>query len=322
MSESEYRRLRLQLLSGEEPSRQLLDMLAATVRRLVLSHALPPGLAPYGVWDAEAAEDVFQAWASQRLIGRGDLRAMVARAGSQGVLRALAERSVRQFLLNSQARSEAQNLYSRVREQLQREDVFVCVIDSPRSQNTWWGLSEWPVREPFNGDERLLRQAAWSVPDLVVIRYGASARKLSPLLDRDELARFLEGLLKHLEALMTPAHMMSALRERLALDEQTPRPIEDVAEPVAADPEMSSAIALRESAVLALGELTSRQAKVLLASAQGRTLSDIGNQLACAPATVLNEQERIAAILRRLSGDEQEQREVLKILTDLLYVGG
>lgn len=290
------------------------------VRRLVRSRTLPPALSPYGTWNDEAVDDIFQAWATQRLIERGDLRPMVARAGSPAVLHALAERSVRQFLLNARERTVAQNLYGRVRERFNDDAAFRCFIDSSRAQDMWWGLSSWEDRAPFNGDERLLARAAWSVADLVIIRYAASARKLSPLLDRAELKRFLEGLLGELQALLTIAHVMDALRQRLAISEQNIVSIDLVSEQFATDASVKE-FALRETALLVIAELSARQVRVLLETAQGRPLADIGRTLGCAAGTVLNEQSRIASVLRRFSGDDEERDDLLKIVTDLLYQG-
>ncbi len=320
MNESEYRRLRTDLLAGVDPTPPLLAELRQVTGRLVHSHVLPPALSPYWVWNNEAADEVFQAWATQRLIGRGDLRRIVARAGNIAVLRALAERSLRQFLLNERARSEAQNLYGRVREQLQADEAFLCFIESSRSQNAWWGLASWKEPPAFNDNERRLRQAAWRIENLTVIRYAADARKLSPLLDRDELNRFLHSLFDELEALLTTTHMMSALRERLALNENGTVPIELVPEPTGAD-DTASELALRETALLVVAELTSRQVRVLVETAASRPLAEIGVRLGCAAATVLNEQNRIAAVIRRLSADSDEQQQLLKRVIDLLYVG-
>jgi DNA-binding CsgD family transcriptional regulator len=321
MNESEYRRLRANLLSGGEAPPELISELRQVAGRLIRSRALPPRLAPYGVWNEEATDEVFQAWTTTRLLGRGDLRGIVARSGSVGVLRALAERSLRQFLLNERARSEAQNLFRRVREQLRDDEAFRCFIESPRSQNAWWGLSAWDERPPFNDDARQLRRAAWSVEDLTVIRYSAIARKLSPLLDREELNRFLHGLFKALHALLTITHIMNGLRERLALDSSETVPFEAAPEP-GRDEDVAGELAIRETALLAVAELSSRQVRVLVATAAGRPLAAIGASLGCSAATVLNEQNRVGAVIRRLSADNEEQELLLKTVTDLLYLEG
>jgi len=321
MSESEYRRLRANLLAGTDAPPELLNELRQVAERLVRSRMLPPRLAPYGVWNEEASEEVFQAWAAKRLFGRGDLRGIVARSGSGAVFRTLAERSLRQFLLNERARSEAQNLFGRVREQLQNDDAFRCFIESPRSQNAWWGLSAWEEPPAFNDDERRLRLAAWSVENVTVIRYSASARKLSPLLDREELNRFLHGLFEALQALLTISHVMNGLRERLALDASETVPMEGAPEPSSAQ-DVAGELAIRETALLVIAELSSRQARVLLDTAAGRPLAAIGAALGCSAATVLNEQNRIGAVIRRMSADKEQQELLLKTVTDLLYVEG
>jgi hypothetical protein len=320
MNESEYRRLRAALLAGSEVAPELMGELREVAARLVRSRVLPPRLAPYGVWNEEAAEEIFQGWVSKRLLGRGDLRGLLARSGSLAVLRTLAERSLRQFLLNERARSEAQNLFGRVREQLQCGEQFRCVIESSRPQSSWWGLKDWEERPAFNDDERALRRAAWSVEDLTVIRYSASARKLSPLLDRHELDRYVRGMFEALQALLTITHLMGGLRERLALDGSGTVPLDAAPEP-ASEHDVVDDLAIRETALLVIAEMSARQARVLVSTAGGQPLAEIGAALGCSAATVLNEQRRIAAILRRNSGDAGEQERLLKIVSDLLYVG-
>jgi DNA-binding CsgD family transcriptional regulator len=322
MNESEYRRLRADALSGGEPAPAIMRELRGAAGRLLASRVLPPALSPYGVWNQEAADDVFQAWAAERLFGRGDLRGILARAGNLPVLRALAERSLRQFLLNARGRSEAQNLYGRVREQLAQDQRIRRFIESPRSQNAWWGLSDWDQPPAFNDDQRSLNRAAWSIEDLTVIRYASDARKLSPMLDRDELNRFLHSLFQELQAMLTLTHIMSALRERLALDYQRGAVSIDVAPEPAGSEDTATELALRQTALLVISELTSRQAKVLLQTSQGRPLAAIAQKLGCSAATALNEQRRIATAIRRLSADQEEQGRVLNVVTDLLYVGG
>jgi hypothetical protein len=66
--------------------------------------------------------------------------------------------------------------------------------------------------------------------------------------------------------------------------------------------------------------MTSRQVDILLGSHEGETLAVAAERLRCSPATVLNEQRRVGAILRRLSGDDEEQHALLNITLDLLYL--
>jgi DNA-binding CsgD family transcriptional regulator len=317
MNDAEYAHLRRRLLRDGELPNALYGELREVVRRLVRRRALPPAFAPYGEWNDEAIDEVFQGWATRRLIGLGHLRPLVARSGDLRIFRGRAERSLRQFLLNERDRTQAENLFARLSTLLNEDDAFCCFIEATRSQNRWWGLAQWRDPEPFAGEERVLHAAAWAVGELAVIRYRADALKLSPVLDANEIKRFTVVVLETLRALVRIPHLLDALRARIDLDQGPTLPlalIEDRPSPGAVDD-----VGLGELAQFAYDQLTDRQAAILAATAAERPLAEIGAELGCAPATVLNDQRRIGALLTRLTGDDQERATLLNLIVDLQY---
>ena len=319
MIDQDYARLRKRLLRdgdiADELYSELRDIVAGVVRR----RELPPVFAPYGEWNEEAIDEVFQAWMTRRLLGLGHLKPLIARAGDVRVFRARAARSLRQFLLNERDRTQAANLFARMRTLLNEDGDFSCFIDAKRSQDRWWGLTTWDDPEPFSASERTLHAAAWAAGDLVVIRYRADAKKLSPVLDLPELKRFAVVVFETLTTLLTVPLLIDALRARLDLDEGDVLPLGDSDAATTSPTAMPDQLGLRELAELARSELTERQALVLRATAGERPLADIGRELHCSAATVLNEQRRVAALLTRLTADDAERAELLNLVVDLLY---
>lgn len=295
------------------------DELAEVARRMVRRRLLPPSFSPYGQWDQEAADEIFQAWMTHKLLGAGQLRPLLARAGALGIFRANAERSLRHFLLNERDRSQTQNLFARIRALLDESARIRCFVSSHRAQDRWYGLRDWTEPEAFEADPRVLRAAAWSAGELAVIRYRANARKLSPVLDAAELERFVFVLFDVINALLTPRHILEGLMTRLDIGDPEVSELDAVDPPAQDTNRVVEEMDLRGLAVAALAEVTGRQARVLLGTADGRTLEDLAAELGCSRATVLNEQRRAGEILTRLSGDDHERETLLNYVLDLLY---
>jgi hypothetical protein len=307
----EHRRL---LRQGQLES-DLVEELKSIVARLVRLRLLPPSYAPYGQWDDEAAEELFASWYETRLLGRGHLQLLLDRARSAGAFRRLAEQSLRQHLLNQRARSQAQNLYWRVGELLDEDDDFELVRDAVRPQDRWWrragsGASEW------SGDDRALVADAFALGDFAIIRYRADAKKLSPLMDGDELKRFVDGLLTRTGAL-TPTLIMRALEQRFDLGAVSQEELTEAVAPAAPAPDIGVDLALTDGARSVIAELTARQIEVLRLS-ESATVDEMARALRCSVGTIYNEQRRIAAIIERNS-EPDEGEELLKKIADLLY---
>src|SRR5205823_2225247 len=104
LTDERLRELRALVRAGETPD-DLVEELRQVARRLVRLRLLPPVFAPYGIWNPEAAEEIFADWYAERLLARGHLKLLVDRARNGRGFRKLAELSLRQHLYNQSARS-------------------------------------------------------------------------------------------------------------------------------------------------------------------------------------------------------------------------
>lgn len=322
MTDAQLCQLRRDVRRGEL-SEDLLTELRGVVRRLVRLRLLPPSFAPYGRWDDEAAAEIFNAWYTDRLLGRGHLQALLDRAQTVGAFHRLCERSLRQHLLNTQDRSEARNLFARLMALLDDDPSFVKVRNAARPQNRWYFLATGDdAPREFAGEDSVLVAHGWAIGDLTVIRYRAAARKLSPVLDAGELKRFTAALLTRVGCALTPALIMRALSGRLNLGEvrveqlEEPEPVGAPTDPIVPADEQ---LAVRETALALLGELSARQALILQRTAEEETVVQIAAVAGCSVGTVVNEQRRIGQLVSRMSENDVERDQLLNILVDLLY---
>lgn len=314
------RALRRRIRAGETPP-ELVEELRGVASTLARSRRLPPSFAPYGRWDDEAGDELFAGWWADRLVGEGRLLALLDRAPDLPGLRRLAERSLRQHLLNAQDRSQARNLFARLVVLLEsKADRFRLVQDASRTQNQWYALTDADAasQEPWTGPERLLIAHAWALGDFVVIRYRAAAAKLSPVLDAAELERFVIGLLQRTEAALTPGLIMRALSARFALGDVELEPMDEASPLPSAAVGPEAEVLLRDTARSLLDELTPRQSAILRRS--GDKVADIAGALDCSVGTVVNEQRRVGVVVTRASGDDDERAALVNLMVDLLYV--
>jgi hypothetical protein len=297
----------------------LVDELRSVVALLVHLRALPPSYAPYGQWDDEAVEEVFADWYEKRLLGRGHLQLLLDRARTIGGFRRLAEKSLRQHLLNQRARSQAQNLYWRVAELLDDDDDFELARDAARAQDRWWRVKGAVVGE-WGGDDRTLVAHAWALGDFEIVRYRADAKKLSPLLDANELKRFVAGLFERTMAALTPTLIMRGLEHRFDLGSVSEEALTEAATPAERASDFATEVALADTARAVIAELTSRQIEVLRRSDR-ETDETMAQALGCSVGTIYNEQRRVAGVISRMS-EADERETLLKIVSDLLYSVG
>lgn len=310
MTEAEYKAARARLLAREEPPNQLIEECRRIVRLAVRTSSLPPHYSPYGVWSDEAIDEVFAEWVEARLIGRGQLLALTQRAPVLRVFRRMAETSVRQHLIDRLKRSQSANLFERVTRRLAEDEQFESIGSG---RNAVWRLRDEPA-DLFTGDDRALLAAAWSLGDFHVIRYQPDARKLSPLLDTEELERFLVEILKL--GAMSASTLIRALRLRFAIDEQDApeEPLDPEAASHQSQPESEVEIAGLVTATLA--ELTQRQAEILMGLDQGLSGTDLAERLGCSTGTISYERRHIEDVLVRLGADAPA---VLKLVLDALF---
>jgi hypothetical protein len=218
MKQVEFARAEEAFEGDRQVTRPLLDELGRVARFLIRNGHLPPSYAPYGHWDHEAAEELLGEWVSEKLLGEegSGLAALFDAARTAKSFRALAERSLRQFVLNRRERSQSQNLYDRARSLLGSEQRFMVVQDAARPQDVVWGLAADPPRAAFSGGERELGGLAYSLGDFELIRYKDTAAKLAPLLSSEELVRFTQGMIAAAGPLTLTA-LMEALELRFDL---------------------------------------------------------------------------------------------------------
>lgn len=310
MTENEFSRARSAVLAREEPPLALLEECRRIVSLMVRTSGLPTHYSPYGVWSPEAIDEVLAGWAERRLIGRGQLLAIMQRAPALPVFRRMAETSVRQYLIDSRKRSQTANLYDRVRELLAEDERFT---EEGSGSGAVWRLAS-AASEPFTGADHALGALAWSLGDFKVIRYDPQAKKLSPLLERDELLRFLSGMLGR--GAMSVSTLMRALHLRFAIDDSLPDAELDPG--VAAGGEGPEAEAMfDELATSTLSELSNRQAQVLIGIDRGETTGEIAERLGCSTGTVSHERRALEATLSRLGADVGP---VLKLVLDALFL--
>lgn len=283
------------------------------------SSLLPPTFAPYSVWNDEAGEELFASWLEERLLGRGQLLALLDRAYSKAAFRSLAARSLRQHLINSQDRSQAQNLYRRLTAILGDESAFRVVKDATRPSYRWF----FPLKGPedpavWTGDDRALASHAWALGDFIVIRYRAASRKLAPVLDEAELRRFASELMQLTGCAMSAAVVNRALAGRFGLEGAATVALEEGETELQGPDRTEDEILLRDTARWILGQLSERQREILRLS-ESEGIAEIAEALGCSNATVFNEQRRIGTLVDRFSADREERDRVLKIAVDLLY---
>lgn len=309
MIEEEYTRARTAVLAGGDPPPELLEDCRRTVALLARNSGLPAHYSPYGVWSDEAIDEVLADWSAVRLIERGQLRAMLQRAPVLRVFRRMAETSMRQHLIDGLKPSQAANLFDRVCRLLADDDRFIA---SGSGTGQLWQAADGPGT-PFDGDDRRLLGVAWSIGEFHVIRYDVDARKLSPLLEAEDLDRFVVGMLG--AGAMTAGTIVRALRLRFGLaEDEIPGELADALPAVMPSP--GDALLIAELATATLAELTDRQARVLVGLSQHITGRELAVQLGCSTGTISHERRQLEDVLERLGANAPD---VLNQILDALF---
>jgi DNA-binding CsgD family transcriptional regulator len=295
----------------------LLEELGGHVRRLVYRRLLPPIYAPHGQWDKEAVDEVLQGWMDVHLVGNGQLQDLLDKAATPAAFGRLVETSLRHYLLDSKERSQAANLFGRLVKLLEEGGDFTLVGDARRSQDRAWGLVGWDSPALFYGSDDELASEAFALGDFTVIRYKASAKKLSPLLDHAELARFVEGLLERVGAALTVTQMMVALVRRFDLGEPAFSELEQVADElsVPADEQLE----LEETALALVVELSERQLEILVWTERGEPVKALAKRCNCSAGTIFNEQREIGRKMDRFCANNRERILLMKKVLDLAF---
>jgi DNA-binding NarL/FixJ family response regulator len=323
MTAEQLRQAARQLRGGEEIPTELLDALRAAVSSTVRSGRLPNSLSPYGHWGDDIVEELLQSWLADKLLLHSALLALLDRARSPAAFGSMARRSFYHWLLSTRPRSEASNIYSRLVAALEdHPEQFRVAVEASERQHRWWALADDQDAVPFAGDDRNLAAAAMAAGELAIVRYSTSSR-LSPVISSAQLLRYCQAVMAALSAALTPALLMRALATRVDLGDVRDVALEEgrvTHEDVLGDP--AGQLELRESALAVLGQLTPRQAEILLATERGdETGAQLAQRLECSPATISNEQRRVGNLIDQLTADDAERTSLLKKLVDLLYEG-
>lgn len=276
--------------------------------------------APYGVWNDEAADEIFADWYAERLLARGHLQMLLDRARTGGGFRKLAELSLRQHLYNSSSRSQARNLFGRVVEILEGDDRFELLRDAARPQDRYWRLAGNSAATEWDVEDRRLISEAWALGEFEVVRYRADAKKLAPVLSNVDLERFIEGLLERTSAALSPRLLMRALEARFDLGAVSEEELatDGPSEP-SIEADIAGDLALAETAASILAELTVRQLEVLRRTDETETIDEMAAALSCSVGTIVNEQKRIGGLIDRFSETDDERVQLLRIVRDHVY---
>jgi hypothetical protein len=311
MTKAEYEQARAAVIAGGDPPALLIADCQETIRLLIRTAGLPTFYSPTGAWNDEAVEEVFADWVAARLVGRGQLLAMLQRSPVLQVFRRMVETSVRQHLVDGLRRSQSANLYERVEKLLVNDPKFVSVGSG---SGRLWRVVEGPER-PFEGEDQKLLGVAWGLGDFAVIRYDIDAKKLSPLLDAGDLDRFVTGMLQ--AGAMTAGTIMRAMRMRFSLDDQSPPTEFDAERHARAGGDPGVEVLVADLVTATLSELTARQAKVLVGVVNDVPGRELAQQIGCSTGTISHEKAQIAEILARLGTDAPN---VLKQVVDALFI--
>lgn len=325
MTSSEYEDARRAFLGTGELDPSLLVLLQRTVARLIRYGGLPPHYSPTRHWDHDAEQEVLADWLAARLIGTGQLTAILHEAATPGSFMRIGELFLRRHLIGRLERSQATNLFARVRQLLEDDPELIVLVPATRDQDAGWGLAEWRHvgRPHWSGADRDLASAAWGLGEFTTIQYRNDARKLSPLLEHDELRRFVTGLLAALDATLTPADLTRALVLRFDLGSVVVDELDDEAATVPARDDVVGQVAAAELAVAVLAELTRRQVDVLRGWLANQPVREIASELRVAAGTVHSDQRAITATLRRVCDpDGASHAALLNGLRDALFMEG
>ncbi|MDX6690502.1 MAG: hypothetical protein QOG15_1959 [Solirubrobacteraceae bacterium] len=321
MTERDLIDARQALRAGAPVPQPVLEELRSAVAGLVRSRSLPPSYAPYGVWNVEAEDDVFQGWFADRLVARGKLQALLDRARTPAALRRMAEKSVRQWLLNQRARTQSQNLYARAGELLLGDDRFVCARREERASRSSWTLRDAEQEDEWAGSDDQLVSIGYALGDFEIVRYRGDAKKLAPVLNNDDLGRFIEGLLATCKARLTLSAIARTLKTVFMLDDVIVEPLDNVLHPQHPGPDPGEQVVLMADVRAIIAELTARQSNVLLAARAGIPWETTAAELNCSAATVINEHRRIGRIIERFAANDGERDLLLRMTGDALYEG-
>lgn len=315
MTDERYDEIRQAFLARGEFDPELLRLLRRAVSRLVRFSGLPPIYSPTGQWDDEAERDVVGDWIAARLLGTGQLAALLQQAATPGSFLRLGELYLRRHLINRLARSQAKNLHARVSDMLSDDSIF-----EPASADGHWQLVGQPA-QPWQGTDKELLAAAWRLGQFEVVRFRDDAKKLSHVLEADDLRRFVAGLLQQTGCALTLTQVVRALVLRFDLEPAGFEPLEDHEEVLLAQVDIVDDVSAGRAARAVVAELTQRQVAILRCQLRDLNVRETATEVGVAIGTVSANQKVNAEVLSRLSDEEGASRgALLNALHDLLFI--
>ena len=285
---------------------KLYALLLATAGAVITRYRYSTSYSPTGRWDEDAISGLSHDWIIDKLLRRGLLaHLLAANHDLRGLQRGL-ELAFRQHLLDQRVRTESGNLYRRTRQVFEREPEFHNFGGHGAGLEAW-GLRSWQSAEQYQGSDEVLLRASFLIPGFPPVRYGAMARKASPILSGSDLPRFLAALFQQVAMALTLAQILLVYRYRFNLIESTtlslsqpasrsdvwddPSTIEDaINDPVTPE----DIVVLNETVDQVFESLSERQRRVLLAYGRdSSTLTSVAQQIGCSKSTVENELHRV-----------------------------
>jgi hypothetical protein len=210
----ELRKEHAELVIGPTLCKLCEDVVRATARMYPASE-----YSDARVWNKQSLEDALQGWVEVRLLGRGDLSKMLARAAHVGSLRGMLTRSFEQFLVNRRPSSVSGNLYTRTTKMLREDSHFVMVGKSAATGEQLWTLAEGGATERATVTMRELVAAAFELDDkaLKVVRYKPESDYESPILRKPKLKEFLVHLIGRAGGALDQATIAAVMARRFDL---------------------------------------------------------------------------------------------------------
>lgn len=294
------------------------------------SGAYPTSYSPNGVWDDESIDDLAHSWATRRLLPH-TIPHFLLSSTTIHHFRAQMERSFRQFLINQRQRTAGDNLYTRILKVLDITPTsFRCFVATQRPGHNQWGLLAWLERQLYTGHDSTLHAISIAIlPALQPLYNRADSRKYSSVISTPDLVRFLEELLTHIDHLLTPQHMISALHYRFHLTQPSSIsldiPVGDngtaTLHDLLSDSHVVTGTALLAEEMLAevLLALTPRQTTILrLRVQQDLPITAIAAQLGCSKSTVSNELRAVMHNIGAIAGSLETASSLWVLLQDAL----
>lgn len=309
--------LRHEFNSDREIGPQLYALLWRIVRAIASQY--PPAVySPSGSWDESTLRDLLHDWIAQRLL-RGDLELLLNSAMDRRRLEAQLVTSLRQLLINGRRRDSALNLYKRTLAMLQ-DDMHFEPMDNATAAMRQWRLVGTDHTQPTAETLGDLVRIAYELSDedLAVERWGSHSLKSSPILRQPQLLRFLLHLFAEADGTLDAARIADVMQHRFSLARQR---VVELPEALSAnDPPVDLRIAAEDVAQSVLSTLRPQDHEALIALQNSDwVVSRAAKTLGSSEGRVSGARERLAARISDYADDEQEAREILRIVLESLF---